>query len=98
MQSLALTGPQKAVLMLLSLDEATATPILAEMDAADVKKLRDAAAGLRAVPTTALDGLYAEFIDRSKSAVAVPVVVASWASAQGATSTTAASAAKAATT
>jgi flagellar motor switch protein FliG len=72
MQSLALTGPQKAVLMLLSLDEATATPILAEMDAEDVKKLRDAAAGLRAVPTNALDGLYAEFIDRSKSAVAVP--------------------------
>ena len=58
-----LSGPQKAVLMLLSLDEATATPILAEMDAEDVKKLRDAAAGLRAVPTSSLDGLYAEFID-----------------------------------
>lgn len=72
MQSLALTGPQKAVLMLLSLDEATAGPILAEMDAEDVKKLRDAAAGLRAVPTSSLDGLYAEFIDKSRSAVAVP--------------------------
>ena len=72
MQPLELTGPQKAVLMLLSLDEATATPILAEMDAEDVKKLRDAAAGLRAVPTTSLDGVYAEFIDRSRSAVAVP--------------------------
>jgi len=58
--------------MLLSLDEATATPILAEMDAEDVKKLRDAAAGLRAVPTSSLDGLYAEFIERSRSAVAVP--------------------------
>jgi flagellar motor switch protein FliG len=72
MQPSELTGPQKAVLMLLSLDEATATPILAEMDAEDVKKLRDAAAGLRAVPTTSLDGVYAEFIDRSRSAVAVP--------------------------
>ncbi|MES1189393.1 MAG: flagellar motor switch protein FliG [Myxococcales bacterium] len=72
MQSSALTGPQKAVLMLLSLDEATAGPILAEMDAEDVKKLRDAAAGLRAVPTSSLDGLYAEFIDKSRSAVAVP--------------------------
>jgi flagellar motor switch protein FliG len=72
MQPSALTGPQKAVLMLLSLDEATATPILAEMDPEDVKKLRDAAAGLRAVPTTSLDGVYAEFIDRSRSAVAVP--------------------------
>jgi flagellar motor switch protein FliG len=72
MQPSALTGPQKAVLMLLSLDEATAGPILAEMDAEDVKKLRDAAAGLRAVPTSSLDGLYAEFIDKSRSAVAVP--------------------------
>lgn len=72
MQPSALTGPQKAVLMLLSLDEATATPILAEMDPEDVKKLRDAAAGLRAVPTTSLDGLYAEFIERSRTAVAVP--------------------------
>lgn len=72
MQPSALTGPQKAVLMLLSLDEATATPILAEMDAEDVKKLRDAAAGLRAVPTTSLEGVYAEFIELSRSAVAVP--------------------------
>jgi flagellar motor switch protein FliG len=72
MQPAALTGPQKAVLMLLSLDEAAATPILAEMDAEDVKRLRDAAADLRAVPTSALDGLYAEFIDKSRSAVAVP--------------------------
>jgi flagellar motor switch protein FliG len=72
MQSLQLTGPQKAVLMLLSMDEATATPILAEMDAGDVKKLREAAAGLSAVPTHALDGVYAEFIERSRSAVAVP--------------------------
>jgi flagellar motor switch protein FliG len=72
MQPSALTGPQKAVLMLLSLDEATATPILAEMDPEDVKKLRDAAAGLRAVPAASLDGLYAEFIERSRTAVAVP--------------------------
>jgi flagellar motor switch protein FliG len=72
MQVSVLTGPQKAVLMLLSLDEATATPILAEMDPEDVKKLRDAAAGLRAVPTSSLDGVYAEFIERSRAAVAVP--------------------------
>jgi flagellar motor switch protein FliG len=42
------------------------------MDPEDVKKLRDAAAGLRAVPTSSLDGLYAEFIERSRTAVAVP--------------------------
>lgn len=67
-----LSGPQKAVLMLLSMDEAAATPILAELDAEEVKRLREAAAGLRSVPTTALEGVYTEFIQRSQEAVAVP--------------------------
>ena len=53
-----LSGPQKAVLMLLSLDEASATPILAELDAEEVKRLREAASGLRAVPAQALEGVY----------------------------------------
>jgi len=52
-----LSGPEKAVLMLLSLDEATATPILSEMDAGDVRKLREAASNMRAVPATALEGV-----------------------------------------
>ena len=67
-----LSGPEKAVLMLLSLDEATATPILSEMDAGDVRKLREAASNMRAVPATALEGVYAEFIQQTKEAVAVP--------------------------
>jgi flagellar motor switch protein FliG len=67
-----LSGPEKAVLMLLSLDEATATPILSEMDAADVRKLREAASNMRAVPATALEHVYAEFIQQTKEAVAVP--------------------------
>ncbi|HET9958826.1 MAG TPA: flagellar motor switch protein FliG [Polyangiaceae bacterium] len=67
-----LTGAQKAVLMLLSLDEAAATPILAELDADEVKRLREAAAGLTAVPARALESVYQEFIDRSQAAVAVP--------------------------
>src|SRR3954465_4245591 len=67
-----LSGPEKAVLMLLSLDEATATPILSEMDAADVRKLREAASNMRAVPATALEHVYAEFIQQTKDAVAVP--------------------------
>ena len=67
-----LSGPEKAVLMLLSLDEATATPILSEMDASDVRKLREAASNMRAVPATALEGVYAEFIQQTKEAVAVP--------------------------
>ena len=67
-----LSGPEKAVLMLLSLDEATATPILSEMDASDVRKLREAASNMRAVPATALEHVYAEFIQQTKEAVAVP--------------------------
>ncbi|HEY2407712.1 MAG TPA: flagellar motor switch protein FliG [Polyangiaceae bacterium] len=67
-----LTGPEKAVLLLLSLDEAAATPILGELEAADVRKLREAAAGMRAVPAMALSGVYAEFIQHTKEAVAVP--------------------------
>jgi flagellar motor switch protein FliG len=67
-----LSGPEKAVLMLLSLDEATATPILSEMDASDVRKLREAASNMRAVPATALEGVYTEFIQQTKEAVAVP--------------------------
>jgi flagellar motor switch protein FliG len=67
-----LSGPEKAVLMLLSLDEATATPILSEMDAGDVRKLREAASNMRAVPAAALEHVYAEFIRQTKEAVAVP--------------------------
>jgi len=67
-----LSGPEKAVLMLLSLDEATATPILSEMDEADVRKLREAASAMRAVPASALELVYAEFIQQTKEAVAVP--------------------------
>jgi flagellar motor switch protein FliG len=67
-----LSGPEKAVLMLLSLDEATATPILSELDPADVRKLREAASNMRAVPATALEHVYAEFIQQTKEAIAVP--------------------------
>src|ERR1041384_5609148 len=67
-----LNGAQKAVLMLLSMDEAAATPILAELDPDEVKRLREAAAGLSAVPTQALEGVYQEFIKRSREAIAVP--------------------------
>ena len=42
-----LTGPEKAVLMLLSLDEASAAPIVGELDEADLRKLREVAAMMR---------------------------------------------------
>ncbi len=67
-----LTGPEKAVLMLLSLDETSAAPIVSELDEADLRKLREVAAMMRAVPASAVDEVYAEFVGRAKEAVAVP--------------------------
>jgi flagellar motor switch protein FliG len=67
-----LDGAQKAVLMLLSLDEAVATPIIAEMTEAELRKLREVASEMRTVPSSALARVYAEFMQESKEAVAVP--------------------------
>jgi flagellar motor switch protein FliG len=67
-----LTGAEKAVLFLLSLDEAVATPIVGELVEADLRKLRAVASTMREVPVGALDDAFREFLDRSSSAVAVP--------------------------
>ena len=67
-----LTGPEKAVLMLLSLDEGTASPIVAELDDAELRKLREVAAMMRGVPASAIEDIYREFVDRAQEAVAVP--------------------------
>ncbi len=69
---MGLTGPEKAVLLLLSLDENAAAPIVAELDATELRKLREVAAMMQAIPASALDDVYAEFVDRSREAVAVP--------------------------
>src|SRR5882724_2923941 len=58
--------------MLLSLDETSAAPIVGELDEADLRKLREVAAMMRAVPASAVDEVYAEFVGRAKEAVAVP--------------------------
>jgi flagellar motor switch protein FliG len=68
----SLSGPEKAVLLLLSLDETAAAPIVAELDASDIKRLREVASGMRSVPSSALDEVYDEFVRRSQVAVAVP--------------------------
>jgi len=67
-----LTGPEKAVLFLLSLDEAVAAPIVRELGEQDLKKLRAVASMMRAVPATAVDETFREFVDRASAAVAVP--------------------------
>lgn len=70
--SAVLTGPEKAVLFLLSLDEEVATPIVREMSDAELKKLRAVAATMREVQRGAIDATFREFLDRSTSSVAVP--------------------------
>lgn len=71
-QSVTLSGPEKAALLLLSLDEAAAAPIVAEMEPADIKRLREVAGNLRAIPADAIDRVYEEFVKRSQAALAVP--------------------------
>jgi flagellar motor switch protein FliG len=70
--SAPLTGPEKAVLMLLSMEEATAVPVLAELSPEEIGRLRTAAANLKSVPVSQLGTVYREFIERSQSALAVP--------------------------
>jgi flagellar motor switch protein FliG len=58
--------------MLLSLDESVATSLIADLDPVELRRLREVAANMSSVPTGALDSVYAEFIDRTQQAVAVP--------------------------
>lgn len=67
-----LTGPEKAVIFLLSLDERIAAPIVAELTDAELRKLRAVAATMREVEADGLDEACADFLDRSSKCTAVP--------------------------
>lgn len=67
-----LTGPEKAVIFLLSLDEEVAGPIVAELREPELRRLRQVASTMREVQADAVDEAYREFLDRSQSAVAIP--------------------------
>ncbi len=67
-----LTRPEMAVLMLLSLDEAVAAPIVAEMSAVELKRLREVAQDMADVPANAMSLVYTEFLARAKDVVALP--------------------------
>lgn len=69
---IALSGPEKAVLLLLSLDEGAAASIVAELGPEDVRRLREIATTMKSIPASALDSVYDEFVRRSQNAVAVP--------------------------
>lgn len=67
-----LTGPEKAVLFLLALDEDVARPVVAELGEEELRRLRTVASTMRDVPTKALDETFKEFVEKSEAAIAVP--------------------------
>lgn len=67
-----LTGPEKAVLFLLSLDEEAARPIVRELGEDELRKMRAVAATMHEVPSGALEATFREFLERAATAVAVP--------------------------
>ncbi len=72
MVGMLLTGPEKAVLFLLSLDEDVAAPIVNELEVPDLTKLREVASSMREVSSDALESTYQEFVEKTSHAVAVP--------------------------
>jgi len=67
-----LSGPEKAVLLVLSLDEPVAAEVVGALSVGDLRKLREVAATMRDVRVDALDETYREFLERAADAVAVP--------------------------
>ena len=64
MTTRGLSGAEKAVLLLLSLEESAAAPIVGELSAEHIKLLRETASKMRSVPANALHAVYAEFLRR----------------------------------
>jgi len=67
-----LTGPEKAVLFMLAMEESVAGPIVSELGEADLRLLRTVAATMREVPADAIDETCREYLERASSQVAVP--------------------------
>jgi flagellar motor switch protein FliG len=67
-----ITNAEKAVLFLLSLDEAVASTVVRELGEVELRKLRAVASTMREVPAGALDETFRDFLQRSASAMAVP--------------------------
>jgi flagellar motor switch protein FliG len=66
------TGPEKAVLFMLSLDEEIAAPIVAQLAEADLRRLRAVASTMRYVHVDSLEDAYKDFVERVAKDVAVP--------------------------
>src|SRR5262249_12162078 len=66
-----LTGPQKAALLILGLDEAVATEVLKHLDEQDMARLATHVAKFKEPPVAELDATYTDFIAKM-SAPQVP--------------------------
>lgn len=67
-----MTGPEKAVLFLLSLEEDVARPIVHDLGEEQLRKLRAVAATMHEVSPDSLEETFKDFIQRAQRAVAVP--------------------------
>lgn len=67
-----LTGPQKAVLLLLSLDESVAGPVVAELSPDELRHMNDAVKQMDAVPADTLGEVYRQFVFDARDIVALP--------------------------
>ncbi len=67
-----LSSPEKAVLLLLSLEEGAAAPIVAELSTQQVRVLRETAANMKTVPSDALAQVYRDFLQESGHSIAMP--------------------------
>src|SRR5215470_20167116 len=61
---MTLTGPQKAALVILGLDEAVACDVLRYLEEAELKRLAACVDALDVIPIEALDKVYEDFVDR----------------------------------
>lgn len=66
------SDPQKAVLLLLALNEEIAQSIVREFEEDDLRKLRHVAASMKQVPAEALDEAFHEFLAEASRDLAVP--------------------------
>lgn len=70
--SQALSGPQKAVLFLLSLDKEAAAPIVEKLSDAELRMLRRVAAGMQTVTPQGYNEMFHEFLVQASRRLPVP--------------------------
>lgn len=70
--SQSLSGPEKAVLFLLSLEKEVAAPIVEKLSEAELRQLRRVAAGMQTVTPKAYNEMFYDFLAQASRLLAVP--------------------------